>query len=31
MRQSLEELIEAYQKSLYAAAFNICRNTDDAQ
>ena len=25
MRQSLEELIEAYQKSLYAAAFNICR------
>ena len=30
MRQSLEELIEAYQKSLYAAAFNICRNTDDA-
>ena len=30
MRQSLEELIEAYQKSMYAAAFNICRNTDDA-
>ena len=30
MRQSLEELIGAYQKSLYAAAFNICRNTDDA-
>ena len=30
MRQSLEELIEAYQKSLYAAEFNICRNTDDA-
>ena len=30
MRQSLEELIEAYQKSLYAAAFNICRNTADA-
>ena len=30
MRQSLEELIETYQKSLYAAAFNICRNTDDA-
>ena len=30
MRQSLEELIEAYKKRLYAAAFNICRNTDDA-
>ena len=30
MRQSLEELIETYQKSLYAAAFNICKNADDA-
>ena len=30
MRQSLEELIGLHQKSLYAAAFNICRNADDA-
>ena len=30
MRQSLEELIELHQKSLYAAAFSVCRNIDDA-
>lgn len=30
MRQPLEILIERYQKSLYAAAFNICQNADDA-
>ncbi len=30
MRQSLEELIECYQKSLYAAAFHICKNAEDA-
>lgn len=30
MRQPLEALIERYQRSLYAAAFNICRNSEDA-
>ena len=30
MRQPLEALIERYQRSLYAAAFNICRNPEDA-
>ena len=30
MRQPLEALIERYQRSLYAAAFNICRNHEDA-
>jgi RNA polymerase sigma-70 factor (ECF subfamily) len=30
MRQSLEILIEQYQKSLYAAAFNICKIAEDA-
>lgn len=30
MRQSLEDLIELYQKSLYTVAFNICKNADDA-
>ena len=30
MRQSLEELIELHQKSLYAAAFSVCRNRADA-
>lgn len=30
MRQSLEVLIERYQKSLYTAAFHICKNVDDA-
>lgn len=30
MRESLEALIERYQKSLYAAAFNICQNPEDA-
>jgi RNA polymerase sigma-70 factor (ECF subfamily) len=30
MRQSLEILIERYQKSLYAVAFNICRTSEDA-
>ena len=30
MRQPLEALIERYQRSLYAAAFNICRNPEGA-
>ena len=30
MRQSLEELIACHQKSLYTAAFSVCRNVDDA-
>jgi RNA polymerase sigma-70 factor (ECF subfamily) len=30
MRKSVEELIERYQKHLFAAAFSICRNTSDA-
>lgn len=31
MRQSLQELIEHYQNNLYAAAFNICKNAEDAE
>ena len=31
MRQSLQELIERYQNNLYAAAFNICKNAEDAE
>jgi len=31
MRQSLHELAELYQDSLFAAAFNICRNAQDAE
>lgn len=30
MRQSLEWLIKEYQKSLFNAAFNLCRNAEDA-
>lgn len=30
MRQSLEELVERYQKSLYLAAFHVCKNAEDA-
>ena len=31
MRQLLQELIERYQNNLYAAAFNICKNAEDAE
>ena len=31
MRQSLELLIDRYQKNLFAAAFNVCANTQDAE
>lgn len=31
MRQSLHELVQLYQGSLFAAAFSICRNTQDAE
>ena len=30
MRQLLKKIMERYQKSLYLAAYNICRNADDA-
>ncbi len=31
MRQSVQEQFEKYQNNLYAAAFNICKNTEDAK
>lgn len=31
MRQPVQELIERYQNNLYAVAFNICKNTEDAE
>lgn len=31
MRQSAQELFEAYRNSLYAVAFNVCRNAEDAE
>lgn len=31
MRQSIQELVALYQGSLFAAAFNMCRNTQDAE
>lgn len=31
MRQSLHELAAMYQDNLFAAAFNICRNAQDAE
>lgn len=31
MRRPLQELFEKYQNNLYAAAFNICKNTEDAK
>lgn len=31
MRLSVQELFEKYQNNLYAAAFNICKNTEDAK
>lgn len=31
MRQSVQELFEKYQSNLYAAAFSICKNAEDAK
>ena len=31
MRQSVQELMTIYQGSLFAAAFNICKNAQDAE
>lgn len=31
MRRSVQELFEEYQDSLYAAAFNVCKNAEDAK
>lgn len=31
MRQPVQELFEKYQNNLYAAAFNICKNVEDAK
>lgn len=31
MRQPLELLIDRYQKNLFAAAFNVCANAQDAE
>ena len=31
MRQSVQELFEIYQNNLYAIAFNVCKNAEDAE
>ena len=31
MRQPLQQLIERYQNNLYAVAFNVCKNAEDAE
>lgn len=31
MRQPVEELIELYQNNLFAVAFNVCKNAEDAE
>lgn len=31
MRPSLNELVDKYKNNLYAVAFNICKNPDDAE
>lgn len=31
MRQPVQELFDRYQNNLYAAAFNICKNAEDAK
>ena len=31
MRQSIQELVTLYQGSLFAMAFNICKNIQDAE
>lgn len=31
MRQSIQKLYEAYRNNLYAVAFNVCKNAEDAE
>lgn len=31
MKQSTQELLTLYQSSLFAAAFNVCKNAQDAE
>ncbi len=31
MRQSVQELFETYRNNLYAVAFNVCKNAEDAE
>ena len=31
MRQTIQELVDRYQNSLYAVAFNVCKNQQDAE
>ena len=31
MRPALNELVEKYKNNLYAVAFNVCKNPDDAE
>ncbi len=31
MKQPIQELIECYQNNLYAVAFNVCKNAEDAE
>lgn len=31
MRKPVSELVERYQNNLYAAAFNVCKNAEDAE
>lgn len=31
MKQTLQELVERYQNSLFAVAFNVCKNAQDAE
>ena len=31
MRRPVQELFETYQNSLYVAAFNVCKNAEDAE
>ena len=31
MRQSVQELFENYRNNLYAVAFNVCKNAEDAE
>lgn len=31
MRQSVQELVALYQNNLFAAAFNVCKNAQDAE
>ena len=31
MREPIQKLVEHYQQTLYAAAFNVCKNQMDAE